>query len=63
MDPNILDELIHKWKVMVYDNAKEVDPEDKYDWCDLAYGFFLALKLPPKQAKEIVEELIDREFV
>lgn len=43
----------NEWTRLVYDKAKEVDPNDDHDWFDLAYGFFMGLGFDPSKAFQL----------
>lgn len=51
---------IELWKENVYDNASEIDPNDKHLWESLALGYFLGLRMSLEEAQESVE-LADKE--
>ena len=34
--------IIARWQYEVYDNAKNIDEFNEYDWADLCLGFMLA---------------------
>ncbi len=46
---------IETWKAEVFDQVKDVDPNDQYCWESLAYGFFLSKGYSPEYAKDLVE--------
>ena len=42
-----LEDARRKFHAEVVERAQSVDPEQRCDWTDLAYGYLLALGFPP----------------
>lgn len=49
--------ILKKWKMIIYDRANVIDPNQEIDWGDMAYGWFLAHNVNPE---EMTLELIER---
>lgn len=50
------EKALELWEKRVFDCSEEIDPDDSYDWWDMAYGFFLGLQFPPEVAANLANE-------
>jgi len=48
------EELLQEFDKYIVSNADTVDPDDKYDWYALAYGYFLGKGKQPADALALV---------
>lgn len=51
------DALIEEWKTKIMANSKEIDPNNEYDWWDLARGWALGKGLNVKDAMELARRI------
>ena len=51
------DSFARLWKMQVYDNSAEIDPNDEYTWRGVALGWALGQGMPLDQAQEFVNYL------
>lgn len=50
------EKALELWEKRVFDCSEEIDPDDSYDWWDMAYGFFLGLQFSPEVAANLANE-------